>query len=101
MTPENIYDKLLDMNILEPAVIKLGTRFVVGRLEKVNNIDEKSKVVCPGEKHAIVVLGEGKSWIEAFDIACEYLRNRRPVTLPSNIRKLSDKPISIILQGAI
>lgn len=101
MSPENIYDKLLDMNILEPAVLKLGNRFVIGRFEKINDIEENSKTILPSKKHAIVVLGEGKNWTEAFDLASERIRNTRPVTLPSNTRKLSDKPISIILQGAI
>ncbi len=65
MTQTEIYDWLLERGIREPAVFVLGSRHVVGRWESMSSLLGNG-YVCRAGRVAIVVLGWGEDWPDAF-----------------------------------
>lgn len=57
--PITVYD-LFCKFVKEPAVLKLGDRFIAGEWVSIGEL--KGTVVCRGEKKAIQVICEGTSW---------------------------------------
>jgi len=68
MTPEEIYEWLLERGVKEPAVLTLGSRHVIGRWEGVGEVLANG-FVCRAGNVAIMVLGEGESWTAALNAA--------------------------------
>lgn len=64
-----IYDELLSLHKVEdPVVVKLGTRFVVGRWVRLSEVTAEGYILR-GAKRGVFVLGEGSSWEEAYEKA--------------------------------
>ena len=73
VTQADVYDWLLAQKILEPAVMQLGDRFIVGRW--VDAFEElPNKYICRIGKVAILVLGEGDTLEAAHAAAKERLK---------------------------
>ncbi len=68
MTQAEIYGWLMTKNIAEPAVLQMGDRFVVGRWESISEKLPSGYMLRSG-RVAVYVLGEGSTWIEAYEAA--------------------------------
>lgn len=72
MTQAELYDRLLEMGIREPAVAMFGTRCVAGRWEDVSE-QLPNGHICRVGRMAVHVLGEGSTWDDAHEAAAKKL----------------------------
>ncbi len=72
MSQSDLYDWLLTHGVKEPAVVMMGDRCVCGRWEQIGEELPNGYMIRSG-RLAVQVLGEGKSWAEAREMARQRL----------------------------